>query len=215
MTTSTGDSRSAEAAPGVADIFDRRRIAIWETVGWLVIFFAGSFLHFVFELSGFAIVVAPFGSVNESTWEHMKLFFWPGVAFAVVEHAYLRHQVNNFWAAKATSLWLITVSVIVAFYAYVGVVLPIYGKGTLLGTLVTAAIGISIGQFASYRLLTRPPLPPVARTLGIAAIVLLGAMFVAFTFAPPPVFLFENFFGYVYDGQFGILADYTPYLVFK
>ena len=52
---------------------------------------------------GFSTIVAPFGSVNESTWEHLKLFYWPGLAFAIVQHAYLRHRVNNFWAAKAVS----------------------------------------------------------------------------------------------------------------
>lgn len=194
---------------------DRRTVAIWEAVGGLVIFFAGSFLHFLYELSGFAIIAAPFGSVNESTWEHLKLFFWPGLAFAVVQHAYLRHAVNNFWAAKAASLALVTVGVGVAFYAYVGVVLPIYGKGNLLGTLVTAAIGVTIGQAASYRLLTGVQRGPWVRTLAVAAIIAMAVMFVAFTFAPPRIFLFENFFGYVYDGQFGILEDYTPYLVFK
>jgi hypothetical protein len=32
---------------------------------------------------------------------------------------------------------------------------------------------------------------------------------------PPQVFLFESFFGYAYDGHFGILKDHTPFLVFK
>lgn len=211
--TSAGGARSVAWVDPAT--IDRRKVAIWDTVGGLVIFFAGSFLHFLYELSGFAIVAAPFGSVNESTWEHLKLFFWPGLAVAVVQHAYLRHEVNNFWAAKAASLALVTIGVIVSFYAYVGIVLPIYGKGILLGTLVTAAMGVALGQFASYRLLTRAPLSPRARAVAIGGIVLMAAMFVAFTFAPPRVFLFENFFGYVYDGQFGILEDYTPYLVFK
>ena len=51
--------------------------------------------------------------------------------------------------------------------------------------------------------------------LGIGLIVGLGVLMVHFTFAPPHAFLFENFFGYRYSGEFGILRDYTPYLVFK
>jgi hypothetical protein len=207
---------TADSATGVdPSTIDRRTVAIWDAVGGVVIFFAGSFLHFLYELSGFAIIAAPFGSVNESTWEHLKLFFWPGLAFAVVQHAYLRHRVNNFWAAKAASLALVSVGVAVLFYTYVGIVLPIYGKGILLGTLVTGAVGVAVGQFASYRLLTGAQRSPRARRVGIVGIVLMALMFVAFTFAPPRLFLFENFFGYAYDGQFGILADYTPYLVFK
>jgi hypothetical protein len=178
-------------------------------------FFSGSFLHFLYELSGFSIVTAPFGSVNESTWEHLKLFFWPGLLYAIVKHAYLRHQVNNFWPAIAASLALVPVGVALSFYTYLGIVLPIQGKGTLFGTLVTAAIGIAIAQVVCYRLLTRTQLRPRARAIGIVVIIVLMAMFITFTFLPPRIFLFENFFGYVYSGEFGILADYTPYLVFK
>jgi hypothetical protein len=213
--TAAGDHPAAHGVGLDPATIDRRRVAIGDAVGGLVVFFAGSFLHFLYELSGFAIVAAPFGSVNESTWEHLKLFFWPGLAFAVVQHAYLRHRVNNFWIAKAASLALVTAGVIVAFYAYVGIVLPIYGKGNLFGTLVTAAIAIALAQFVSYRLLTGAPLSSRVRAIAIIAIVVMAAMFVVFTFAPPRIFLFENFFAYVYDGQFGILEDYTPYLVFR
>ena len=33
-------------------------------------------------------------------------------------------------------------------------------------------------------------------------------------FFPPELFLFEHFWGYEYSGQYGILEDYTPYLIF-
>jgi hypothetical protein len=194
---------------------DRRLVALWDVVGGISIFLVGSFLHFAYELSGFAVIVAPFGSVNESTWEHLKLFYWPGVAFAVVQHAYLRHQVNNFWLAKAASLWITTIGVALAFYCYLGIVLPINGKGDLAGTLVTAVIGIGLGQAASFALLTGHPRTPWTRIAGIGLIISLGAAMVLFTFATPRIFLFENFYGYVYTGEFGILEDYTPYLIFR
>lgn len=221
MATQSAASPVAELSVEVAQplaagrAIDKRRIAAWEFLGFLVIFFAGSFLHFIFELSGFNPVFAPFGSVNESTWEHLKLFYWPALAFAAVEHAFIRDRVNNFWAAKAHSIVLTPLVVVLAFYAYVGVVIPIDGKGTLFGTLVTAAIGVGLGQWASYRLLTGPQRSRRWHVAGVIAIVAMGLAFVVFTFLPPRFFLFENFFGYVYDGQFGILADYTPYLVFK
>lgn len=193
----------------------RRRIAAWEITGGLVVFFVGSFLHFLYELSGFNILAAPFASVNESTWEHLKLFFWPGLVFAVVEHAYLRDRVNNFWAAKAASAVGIMAGVAISFYAYLGVVIPIDGKGTLAGTLVTAVIGCVLGQALSYRLLVMPSCGPRWRITGGATLAALALAFVAFTFVPPRNFLFENFAGYVYGGEYGILDDYTPYLIFR
>lgn len=194
---------------------DRRPVARWELIGGVVIFLVGGFLHFLYELSGFTTIAAPFGSVNESTWEHLKLFFWAGAGFAVVEHAYLRHRVRNFWAAKGTAAIATMLGVVVSFYAYVGVIVPLGAKGTLLGTLVTAVIGIAIGQVLAYRLLVGPERGPRARLAGIAALVALGVAFIAFTFSPPRLFLFEDFLGYRYTGGFGILADYTNYLVFR
>jgi hypothetical protein len=206
---------AASAAQGTSRVINRRTVAAWEILGFVVIFFAGSFLHFIFELSGFNTLFAPFGSVNESTWEHLKLFYWPALLFAIVQHAFIRHEVNNFWAAKAHSIVLTPLVVAIAFYTYVGIVVPIEGKGTLAGTLVTAAIGVALGQWASYRLLVGPQRSNRWHWAGVTAILAMGAAFVVFTFLPPRIFLFENFFGYVYDGQFGILADYTPYLVFR
>ena len=55
----------------------------------------------------------------------------------------------------------------------------------------------------------------VAGRAAVGLILVLGALMVVFTYLPPHVFLFENFFGYRYSGEFGILRDYTPYLVFK
>ncbi|HEX5827482.1 MAG TPA: DUF6512 family protein [Candidatus Limnocylindrales bacterium] len=220
MATLTAASAESAAPPTAAAedaprVINRRKVAAWEILGFVVIFFAGSFLHFIFELSGFNTLFAPFGSVNESTWEHLKLFYWPALLFAVVQHAFIRHEVNNFWAAKAHSIVLTPLVVAIAFYAYVGIVVPIDGKGTLAGTLVTAAIGVALGQWASYRLLVGPQRSNRWHWAGVTAILAMGVAFIVFTFLPPRIFLFENFFGYVYDGQFGILADYTPYLVFK
>lgn len=37
----------------------------------------GTLLHFTFEWSGNSTFVASFSAVNESTWEHLKLLFFP------------------------------------------------------------------------------------------------------------------------------------------
>ncbi len=194
----------------------RLQIAVWEIVGLLFIVLVGSFLHFVYELSGFAPAAAVFGSVNESTWEHLKLFFWPGLVFALVQHAYIRSDVNNFWIAKAVALLLTPIGVIASFYFYLGIALPIYGEGFLWADIGTGVVGVALGQWASHRLLTSDPLN--RRWLRLAAWGSIGVLTVAmvlFTWVTPRLFLFENFFGYEYSGEFGILDDYTPYLIFE
>jgi hypothetical protein len=194
---------------------DRRKVALWDATGAVAILLVGSFLHFAYELSAFSLPVAIFGSVNESTWEHLKLFVWPGLGFAIVQHAYLRDEVNNFWLAKAAAMAVTALGIVLSFYFYLGIALPLYGRGFLAADIGTAVFGIALGQWVSWRLLTAPPKAAWTRIAGVVAIVLMITAVVVFTFAPPRVFLFENFYGYQYLGEFGILDDYTPYLVFQ
>lgn len=37
----------------------------------------GTLLHFLFEWSGNNYIIASFSAINESTWEHLKLVFFP------------------------------------------------------------------------------------------------------------------------------------------
>ena len=40
-------------------------------------FILGTLLHFTYKLSGNNQLVGVFSAVNESTWEHLKLVFFP------------------------------------------------------------------------------------------------------------------------------------------
>ena len=192
-----------------------RRIALWEAGGVLFINIFGGFLHFAFELSSYAKPVAFFASVNESTWEHLKFYFWAGLLFALIEYTYVKDEANNFVFAKAMSFLVTPIAVIFVFYAYVGIMVPIHGQGTYLGAVLTGVVGVIIGQLVGSYYLQKRPLGKTYKYIGLGIIVILILMFSTFTFFPPKIFLFEDFYGYVYTGQFGILEDYEPYKVFR
>ena len=67
-----------------------KRWRTWETVGLLVVLAAGNLLHFVYDWTGQSPIAAPLAAVNESTWEHMKLFITPWVLWSLVERIALR-----------------------------------------------------------------------------------------------------------------------------
>jgi hypothetical protein len=195
---------------------DARRRLAWFQLGAVVfIMLVASALHFAYELSGFWGPMALFGSVNESTYEHLKLFFWPGLLYALVQHAYVKEFTNNYWVAKAAALLVSPIVLIVSFYCYLGIVLPINGRGTLFASIATGLLGVVVGEFVAYRIMLSRPLASGIRRLGAPTLVALTIMFSTLTFFPPRMFLFENFFGYEYSGEYGILDDYTPYLVFE
>ena len=67
-----------------------KRWRTWETVGLLVVLAAGNLLHFIYDWTGQSPIAAPLAAVNESTWEHMKLFITPWVLWSLVECIALR-----------------------------------------------------------------------------------------------------------------------------
>lgn len=192
----------------------RLRLALWEigTVAWVCV--AGSALHFAFELSDYWRPMALFAAVNESAWEHTKMYFWPGLFAAVVQYTYTRDVANNYWLGKAAALLITPVMIWITYFSYMSWVVSSGGKASLPTMLSIMVFGISLGQAASWFVLTRAPFRAHATQYAAATMASLTAVFATFSYFPPKLFLFENFFCYQYTGEYGILQDYTPYRVF-
>ena len=101
----------------------KRSIGLWELMGFALTSLFGTVLHFLYDLLGGAAWVAPFSGVNESTWEHMKLLFWPMFLFAVAESLFVRER-EDFWCIKARGTLLGLLLIPVLFYTYNGVIGP-------------------------------------------------------------------------------------------
>ena len=76
-----------------------RSIRLWQLFGFAVTSLGGTLLHFLYDWLGEAVWVAPFSGVNESTWEHMKLLFWPMLLFALVQSLFFWEK-PDFWCIK-------------------------------------------------------------------------------------------------------------------
>lgn len=189
-------------------------LALWEAGCVIWVCCAGSLLHFAFELSEYWRPMALMAAVNESAWEHTKMYFWPGLLYALVQYTYTRGLANNYWLGKAAALAITPVAIFITYYSYMAWVTASGGKASLPTMLMIMVFGISLGQFASYRLLAARPLELSVRRLAAPVFAVLVLMFSSFTFFPPRLFLFENFYCYQYTGEYGILDDYAPYRVF-
>lgn len=167
----------------------KNKVLLWEIGGFLFIGLIGAALHFTFELSNFSSnVVAYFSAVNESTWEHLKMVFFPGLVFALIQYTYVREKVNNYLIAKTVSLFLMPLVIMVGWYIYA----PAVGRSIYRVDLILFYIAVFVGQYASYKLLTRPPLENKYNTYAIVALAVMFVAFSTFTFFPPRIFLFEH-----------------------
>lgn len=165
----------------------RKRLARWEWSGFFFVGAAGTLLHFVYDWSGGDLLAALFGAVNESTWEHMKLFFLPYFAFTAAELFALRMQ--DFLAVKAAAGALGLAVIPVLFYTLTGCF------GTLPAWLNVCIFFLAVGAayLLSHRALLRGALRgSVWQLLGLVLLLLGAAAFVLFTFRPPHLTLFRD-----------------------
>ena len=68
----------------------KRTVWVWELLGFALTALGGTLLHFLYDWTNEAAWAAPFCAVNESTWEHMKLLFWPAFIFASTESFFFK-----------------------------------------------------------------------------------------------------------------------------
>lgn len=156
----------------------------------------GSFFHFVFAWSGGWRPVALIAAVNESTWEHLKLAFWPALLYAIIEYGFLRRLVNNFWLAKSLGLLLMPLGIVGLFYGYTAVL----GHHHLALDILIFVVAVAIGQLMSLKIFSVTDKGRTGAIFGAAVIVAMVAAFSLLTYYPPHNFLFKN----PHTGRFGI-----------
>ena len=165
----------------------KQRSILWQAAGFAAVTFGGTILHFLYDWTGRTILVSPFSGVNESTWEHMKLLFWPMFLIALVQWLFFKDQ-ENYWCVKLAEILLGLALIPVLFYTYNG----IFGKSPdwiNIAIFYTSALLVFFFErwaFRNDRLQCKRP------RLAVTAICLIGVLFVVFTFATPEIPLFQD-----------------------
>ena len=82
-----------------------RDVTLWSFSGFSLVSLGGTILHFLYDWTNESLLIAPFSGVNESTWEHMKLLFFPLFIFALFQSFFFK-EYKNFWWIKLFSTLL-------------------------------------------------------------------------------------------------------------
>ena len=165
----------------------KRQIGYWELLGFGITSLLGTLLHFLYECLGESVWIAPFSGVNESTWEHMKLLFWPMFLFAIAQSLFVKER-EDFWCIKLRGillgLWLIPV----LFYTYNGVI----GKSPDWLNITFFFLSAAV----SYRYETKRFHSEASRRCSsrwaIFLLCVIALLFVLFTFFTPKLGIFRD-----------------------
>lgn len=164
----------------------KRSIPLWQLMGFAITSLGGTILHYLYDLTGQSVYAAPFSGVNESTWEHMKLLFFPMFVFALIQSLFFKDY-DNFWCVKLKGILLGLVLIPVIFYTYNGV----FGKSPDWFNIEIFFISAAVVYLYETRLLNNGYNCILPKWLSFALICIIGLLFIVFTFAPPeiPIFL--------------------------
>ena len=97
----------------------KHRSFLWQAAGFALVTLCGTILHFLYDWTGESILVSPFSGINESTWEHMKLLYWPLFFFGVIQRLFFKQQ-ENYWCVKLSGIAAGLILIPVLFYTYNG-----------------------------------------------------------------------------------------------
>ncbi len=165
----------------------KRSIGLWQLCGFAVTALGGTLLHFLYDWLGEAWWIAPFSGVNESTWEHMKLLFWPMLLFALVQSCFFRDR-TDFWCVKLRGVLSGLALIPVLFYTYNGVI----GKSPDWLNISIFFVSAAVTYAYETRLLHQKRLLCKQPKFAVVALCVLALAFIVFTFRTPQIDIFRD-----------------------
>lgn len=155
-------------------------------IGWgIFVLAAGSLWHFVYEWSGETWLVGLFFPVNESTWEHMKLVFFPIAISGGFLTGRFRKEMPGILGSVCAGALVGTWAVPVLFYTYSGIL----GRDVMALDLLTFAFSVAAGFLVIRRMAGSDGAEKWGGWLCFLAIAQ-GVLFPVFTVFPPETGLF-------------------------
>ena len=165
----------------------KRSVGLWQFYGFAVTSLMGTLLHFLYDWLGNSKWIAPFSGVNESTWEHMKLLFWPMFIFAVIQSFFFRSR-EEFWCIKLKGILLGLIVIPILFYTYNGVI----GRSPDWINITIFFISAALTYIYETRLFNNGAAICRRPWVAFATLCLIAVLFTVFTFRTPELGIFRD-----------------------
>ena len=165
----------------------KKSINLWQLLGFAITVVGGTLLHFLYDWLGEAWWIAPFSGVNESTWEHMKLLFWPMFIYAIVQSFYFK-DIKGFWCVKLKGTLCGLILIPIFFYTYNGVI----GKSPDWLNIIIFFLSAAIAYIYETRFFNENKACCRSSRSDLVILCLIALSFVLFTFITPQIGIFKD-----------------------
>lgn len=145
-------------------------------------------MHFLYAWSGENPIIGSFSAVNESTWEHLKLLFFPAVLYSVIYGA-AQKNLLKYLSASAIAVYSGMLAITAGYYTYSGVI----GKNIDFINILLFFIGDFV-FLSVQQLLIKNNKEPGRISAYISALLLIitAMLFILWSFNPPPLAVFVS-----------------------
>ena len=145
----------------------------------------GTIFHFTYTWSKNNLLVGLFSAVNESTWEHLKLLFFPMLITTIIGYFIFKDIFPSFLCSKTFGIITAISFIVIFFYTYTGIIGTNYASLNIL-TFISSVI---IGEYVAYILtINNFTFNKIFCTF---ILIILTISFFVFTFNPPKINLFK------------------------
>lgn len=154
---------------------------------FVIVGILGTLWHFIYEWTNKNAFIGAIAPVNESTWEHLKLLFFPAVLYSVIEYFIIKERPKNYIAASALGILGGMLAITAFFYTYTGIL----GYNIMALDVLSFFIGVFAMLYIKNKIIKSQKLDGTAAQytfLGITALVLL--LFAVWSFNPPSIGIF-------------------------
>lgn len=163
----------------------KKNLIIWQVGGLTFSTVFGTMLHFLYDLTGSSLVI-PFSAINESTWEHMKILFFPMLIYTIIQSFWFVKEYPSYWCVKLIGIMAGILTMPTLFYTIMG----IFGKTPDWINILIFIISAGVGYYLEYSLFEAKKSTCKRKWVAIVGICAFMALFVIFTYFPPQIPLF-------------------------
>ena len=146
----------------------------------------GTLLHFTFEWSNKNSLIGIFSAVNESTWEHLKLLFFPMLITIIFSYFYLENDFTKYLCAKTIGIISSILFTTIFFYTYTGILGTNYG----ILNIIIFILAVIFAEYITYLIIKSNYIYNTKTSIVILFVLLIS--FISFTYFPPRINYFKD-----------------------
>ena len=181
---------------------NEKRFIILTIIAAIITSISGVLLHFAYDFTGSNAIVGLFAPVNESTWEHLKLLFFPMLICLIIMYP-LAHMggidssttAADYLRGIAAGTVTGAASIVILFYFVTGLTgqnigwlnIAIYFISVIIGYLIFYGNATESFSLTNRSYVTSPKLSIL---LSLLILLIITACFFLFTFMTPECVLF-------------------------